>query len=116
MLLVKSIRKPLPDPNETVKRTYRKLYKKPRNDKNGIVFLRKNLSELNRKFIKRKKRYIKWKLNFCESCDSRENLDAHHVIPRSEGGTDDKDNIITLCKPCHRQVHIDLPDKFFYSR
>ena len=26
---------------------------------------------------------------------------THHLIPRSAGGSDDPDNLITLCQPCH---------------
>jgi hypothetical protein len=26
---------------------------------------------------------------------------THHKVPRSAGGTDDPDNLITLCQPCH---------------
>lgn len=30
---------------------------------------------------------------------------AHHVIPKSEGGGDGLDNLITLCHRCHARVH-----------
>ena len=29
-------------------------------------------------------------------------IEAHHIIPVSEGGKDMLDNLITLCKDCHR--------------
>jgi len=32
-------------------------------------------------------------------------LEFHHLIPVSEGGTDDYDNIILLCGCCHAVVH-----------
>jgi hypothetical protein len=32
-------------------------------------------------------------------------LHVHHVIPRSDGGTDDIDNLQTLCPDCHAQTH-----------
>lgn len=32
-------------------------------------------------------------------------LEMHHVIPRSKGGTDDKENKITLCANCHKIEH-----------
>lgn len=30
-------------------------------------------------------------------------LEAHHVIPRADGGGDYIENLVTLCKPCHRK-------------
>ena len=32
-------------------------------------------------------------------------LDLHHKIPRSQGGTDAPDNLITWCRKCHKQWH-----------
>jgi hypothetical protein len=32
-------------------------------------------------------------------------LDIHHVVPRSEGGSNDPENIITLCGAHHRATH-----------
>lgn len=32
-------------------------------------------------------------------------LDLHHIIPVSEGGTDAPDNLMTLCRDCHRKLH-----------
>ena len=43
----------------------------------------------------------------CKSCFKRKlfkNLSVHHIIPRSEGGCDDMDNLITLCVPCHDAI------------
>jgi hypothetical protein len=40
----------------------------------------------------------------CQVCGQkkrRTNLEVHHIIPRSKGGTDDSTNLITLCKYCH---------------
>ena len=37
------------------------------------------------------------KLGFCALCGSTDNLEHHHVLPRSLGGTDDEDNLLTLC-------------------
>lgn len=38
-------------------------------------------------------------------CGSAHFLDVHHVIPRERGGTNDPDNLITLCASCHRFIH-----------
>ncbi|MDQ7826440.1 MAG: HNH endonuclease signature motif containing protein [Candidatus Eremiobacteraeota bacterium] len=39
----------------------------------------------------------------CQSpgCRCRRNLHVHHIIRRSQGGTDDPWNLITLCEACH---------------
>jgi 5-methylcytosine-specific restriction endonuclease McrA len=41
----------------------------------------------------------------CRHCKDRNGLHAHHVIYRSEGGSDTMDNLITLCAQCHRAHH-----------
>ena len=41
----------------------------------------------------------------CQICGSRENLEAHHIIPKSKGGTNLVKNGITLCEDCHKAVH-----------
>lgn len=32
-------------------------------------------------------------------------LEIHHVIPKSQGGSNRMENLVTVCKPCHRQQH-----------
>ncbi len=32
-------------------------------------------------------------------------LDVHHVTRVKDGGTDDPDNLITVCRACHKQIH-----------
>lgn len=34
-------------------------------------------------------------------CRRRTNLEEHHVIPKSLGGSDDSENKVTLCHWCH---------------
>ena len=41
----------------------------------------------------------------CAVCDRNDILEFHHLIPLSEGGSDDYDNIILLCASCHATVH-----------
>jgi len=41
-----------------------------------------------------------------------EKLEVHHIVFRSNGGSDKPSNLITLCKKCHAKLHagkIDLP-------
>jgi uncharacterized protein YlxP (DUF503 family) len=54
----------------------------------------------------------------CQHCDSDEKLQAHHIIPKSKGGTNVVKNGITLCEKCHDQLHkgywsLDIKPKMF---
>ncbi len=40
----------------------------------------------------------------CEEC-YRTATDIHHVIKRSQGGTDEAENLIALCRHCHSKYH-----------
>lgn len=37
----------------------------------------------------------------CVYCNSGSSLTIDHVIPRSSGGSDDKENLATCCKKCN---------------
>ena len=42
----------------------------------------------------------------CQVCKAKNTrLEVHHIKYRSQGGTDDLDNLITLCVDCHKKVH-----------
>ena len=42
----------------------------------------------------------------CQCCGKKNcQLQTHHIIFRSRGGSDDENNMITLCKECHKGVH-----------
>jgi hypothetical protein len=42
----------------------------------------------------------------CQDCgDDEPWLHVHHKIPRSEGGTDHIDNLVSLCPDCHAERH-----------
>jgi len=43
-----------------------------------------------------------WK---CQHCGSLQNLQVHHVVHRSRLGSDESDNLITLCAGCHEKQH-----------
>jgi len=55
-----------------------------------------------RAFSQRKRRLIHKRDNHqCCWCGSRDNLDIHHIVPCRKRGTNNLDNGITLCEPCH---------------
>jgi len=41
----------------------------------------------------------------CRHCKSRSALHCHHIVFRSQQGTDVEDNLLTLCNQCHEAVH-----------
>ncbi|MFR6141815.1 MAG: RNA-guided endonuclease IscB [Finegoldia sp.] len=42
----------------------------------------------------------------CQICGAKHTrLEVHHIVYRSKGGTDDEDNLITLCESCHKKIH-----------
>lgn len=43
--------------------------------------------------------------DYCYFCDSRENLENHHIIKSNDGGTNESYNLLLLCRKCHRKVH-----------
>ena len=42
----------------------------------------------------------------CQICKAKNTrLEVHHIVYRSKGGTDDLDNLVTLCEDCHKKIH-----------
>ena len=42
----------------------------------------------------------------CQCCGKKNcRLEVHHIKFKSNGGTDDEENLITLCEDCHKKVH-----------
>lgn len=44
----------------------------------------------------------------CLNCKGKSEdkvLNVHHIVPRSEGGSDSPSNLITLCETCHHKHH-----------
>ncbi len=44
----------------------------------------------------------------CQNCGTAENLQVHHIQPRSKLGHDRLENLITLCVSCHESFHRNL--------
>ncbi len=46
---------------------------------------------------------------YCEVCrrghNINNNLDLHHIVYRSHGGSDEVQNIICVCRHCHDLIH-----------
>ncbi len=69
----------------------------------------KNYNSLKYKFLKQ--------FNYtCQSCRKRYSrksgvLSLHHIIPRNQGGDDNWDNLILLCKSCHNLIECS-PEKY----
>ena len=42
---------------------------------------------------------------YCKNKRKDSNLDVHHIVFRSNGGSDEPENLITLCRTCHDALH-----------
>lgn len=40
----------------------------------------------------------------CEICGADNNIETHHIIPRRYDGSDCEDNLVDLCRQCHRAI------------
>ena len=53
-------------------------------------------------------RYVKMH-PFCEECLKSGVLvpvqEVHHILPLTEGGTNEESNLVSLCKSCHSRIH-----------
>ena len=38
--------------------------------------------------------------------------EVHHILPLSRGGTNDEDNLMSLCKSCHSKINAKNGDMF----
>lgn len=38
--------------------------------------------------------------------------EVHHKLPLAEGGTHDRNNLISLCKSCHAKIHAERGDRW----
>lgn len=46
-----------------------------------------------------------YKCQYCKGKHKDSKLEVHHIIFRSQGGSDEADNLITLCNTCHKALH-----------
>jgi len=43
--------------------------------------------------------------NKCRFCYCEKDLQIHHITPKINGGNNNENNLIILCKPCHMFMH-----------
>ena len=48
----------------------------------------------------------------CQICGSKNHTEGHHIMDVSFGGAANIDNIVTLCRDCHKNVHRGIIDIF----
>jgi CRISPR/Cas system Type II protein with McrA/HNH and RuvC-like nuclease domain len=56
-------------------------------------------------------RIFKRDLHQCVYCGSRKNLTIDHVIPKSRGGDNSWNNLVTCCSPCNRKKGDKTPEE-----
>ena len=68
---------------------------------------------MNDFYLSKEWRSVRWKCLLrdsltCQRCEERfkwgHGLTSHHIRPRMEGGSDDLNNLIALCNPCHDEI------------
>ena len=67
-----------------------------------------------RSWRKIRKRYVRMH-PLCEMClkEGKSTLveEVHHIVPLSEGGNHEENNLMSLCKSCHEKIHRDRGDR-----
>lgn len=77
--------------------------KKIRKIENGTF--RSGVSPEIRKYILDRDSYCCGKCKSSYSDDKM--MQVHHIVPVSDGGTDEFTNLITVCRNCHKKIHND---------
>jgi len=66
------------------------------------------------KWKKIRARYVKAH-PLCERCLAEGRItpveEVHHILPVNRGGTNDENNLMSLCRSCHNKIHIELGDR-----
>lgn len=55
--------------------------------------------------------------HFCEECFCKHGIlkpaeHVHHIKPLEKGGTNEADNLMSLCKSCHSKLHAKRGDRW----
>lgn len=100
--------------NITVALKYRSLFKKYKRRYEELIKppQPKNVSPQATKAQTDRERYLEIRSQIllrdhfrCQECGYYKHLEVHHIVPRSKGGTDDSENLVTLCQRCHGKKH-----------
>jgi 5-methylcytosine-specific restriction endonuclease McrA len=76
-----------------------------------VIRLHKYVNLPYKKITLSKSNIFKRDFHTCVYCGSKENLTIDHVIPKSKGGKNTWDNLVTSCFPCnHRKGSKSLED------
>ena len=57
---------------------------------------------------------IKKNKRFCAECGSKKNLTIHHIKSKYLKGTNERNNLMVLCKDCHKKIHDDEENLEFH--
>ena len=61
------------------------------------------------------KKLLKDKKGMCQQCGKRGYTEKHHIKSKGSGGDDTLENLIEVCRICHRKIHdgkIDVKKKY----
>jgi hypothetical protein len=56
------------------------------------------------------------KSDICALCGSTKDITLHHLIDRECGGATEEENLLSVCRSCHNDIHygkIDIKDRVF---
>jgi 5-methylcytosine-specific restriction endonuclease McrA len=65
-------------------------------------------SEIRITVLKRDNYKCKYDTKYHGYVKHSKKLDVHHIVPAADGGTDDLDNLKTLCRSHHIAVHEEI--------
>jgi hypothetical protein len=51
----------------------------------------------------------------CIVCGSTDNIEYHHILPISSGGKTTLENVVPMCRKCHKKKHADADRKTLRS-
>jgi 5-methylcytosine-specific restriction endonuclease McrA len=56
------------------------------------------------------RQYVQERDKWCVLCGEK-GEEIHHVVYKNDGGSDTPDNLVLLCKDCHKAIHDDAPNE-----